>query len=61
MRFSLKLVKILLMPDFPPGFSGEVASSTTSFLANLSDFLVLVFGVLLAALVVTIIVRSLHR
>lgn len=47
--------------SLPDTFSVQVASSSTATIAGLNPYTVLVIGVLLAAVVITILIRAIHR
>jgi len=48
------------MISLPTGFATDVASSSTQTIAGLSGYVTLVVGVLLAALVISVIIGAIH-
>lgn len=48
------------MIELPAGFGTAIASSSSATIAGLSDYITLVVGVLLAALVVSVIIGAIR-
>jgi len=48
------------MISLPTNFAADVASSSTATISGLSSYVTLVVGVLLAALVISVIIGAIH-
>jgi hypothetical protein len=48
------------MPQLPNNFTTQISSSTTEMIATLAPVAVLIIGVLLAAVVLTVIIKAIR-
>jgi hypothetical protein len=49
------------MISLPPSFVGDVSSTSSSVIAGLNPYTTLIIGVLLAALVISILIGAIHH
>jgi hypothetical protein len=48
------------MPQLPDDFTSQIASSSTAMIANLSPYAELIIGVLLAAVILSVIIGAIR-